>query len=230
MKLIRTIISFAAVIVLSTMTVSAQKYVPKERWPYIYQEFVEGEVVSTSGEIQKALYNIPVTTNRVHYIKDGVVMELPILSLSSITIGSDTYVVKYGSIYKVMASSDNGYALQLTKPDYDKMSSANIGYGISSATASVQNITTLLDDSSAELLNKRYETLQDLNGQGKEIPLRVTTHIFVNGMVIDATQSDVVKQSGLEKSVVTDFIKKNKIKWKDGNSLITLVDFIASQK
>ena len=56
-------------IVLSTaMAMSAQKYKPNTKWPYLYADFTDGTIYFDSNQKTQAQLNIHLMGNKLHYV------------------------------------------------------------------------------------------------------------------------------------------------------------------
>lgn len=210
-------------------TVNAQTYVPTEAWPYIYKDFTKGTLTPRNAAELVTEFNVPLTGTKLHYVQNGKIMEIPAMRVISVTIGEDLYIAASSKLMKVLASDESGYVLSSTEVDIDAMNKVSIGYGISSSTASAQNVTTLTDTGDV-LVNQNLLESVEKQGTGKELKTRSKTFLFVKGQLIEASKSIVTKESGVDKKAMNAFIKENSIKWKDADSLLKIVDFIASQK
>ena len=63
--------------------------------------------------------------------------------------------------------------------------------------------------------------------EGKILPLQTKLYLVFGSKVVFAGKRDVLKMEGVDKRQVEAFVKERKIKWKDPDSLILLVDFLA---
>ena len=63
---------------------------------------------------------------------------------------------------------------------------------------------------------------------GKKLTIKNEYYVVVNGNAIKATKKDFTAAVGPEKAAeLKAFLKKNKINWKDEQSLLKLFDFLA---
>ena len=110
------------------------------------------------------------------------------------------------------------------------MAKTDIGYGISSATASSQNVTSLLGESATLLVNMDITQALSKRVAGKVFPTMETLYLKINSDILPATKKDVLYLSFVDKSAADAFFKANKIKWKNEESLLKVVDFIHDLK
>ena len=68
--------------------------------------------------------------------------------------------------------------------------------------------------------------LKNSKDEGTILPLAVKTYLVFRGNVVFAGKKDVMNVDGLDKKALAAFIKEKKIKWKDPQSLIELVDYM----
>lgn len=206
----------------------AQSFRPKDTWPFLYREFTEGVVCTNMGEqIMQAQLNISIINQRLYFIKDEKIMEADLRRVFSARIGDDVYVNSGGKFYKVLLESEGGAAVVLVQVDVDKMGKASIGYGVSSATASTQNVAALsLDTNVGTNVNQAMATREG----GQELPAQEKKYILYNsGSVVPALKREVMDIPGLDKDAAKDFFKKNKIKWNNPKSLTVVADFLTEQ-
>jgi hypothetical protein len=64
---------------------------------------------------------------------------------------------------------------------------------------------------------------------GKQLPLIVKKYIVVKGMRFYATKRDFLNVPGLDRDKAKAFLKQNKIKWNNVQSLLLAGDFLADE-
>ena len=67
--------------------------------------------------------------------------------------------------------------------------------------------------------------LKNSKEDGKILPLIQKKYLFVNGKIVYATRKDV--QAVSDPADLKAFLKENKIKWNNPQSLLTVVDYLA---
>ena len=60
------------------------------------------------------------------------------------------------------------------------------------------------------------------------LPVKEKTYLVFPGMVVYAAKKDVMEIDGIDRKAVSAFIKENKIRWKDPQSLQVLMDYLSS--
>lgn len=216
-------------LIASAFGLSAQKFYPRETWPYILENFAEGAVrTSTGALISSGTYNVSVVDGSLHYIVDSQIMKVDMSKVYTAKVGEDTFVNLYGRMYKVLSELDKGYVLEGVVVDYEELGKVNIGYGISSSSASARNVSTLLEGST-DMVSKKIETASTGKYDGKEIPVDVIPYVYVSGRLIEASKQEVASTPGVDKDALKAFLKENKIKWNKTESLEKVVVFLATQ-
>lgn len=214
----------------SVGTSFAQKYEPTTGWPYFYENFLEGRISFSQGgavsEYDKL--NINLADGKVHYVENGVIMEAGSGAVSALEIGGEKFVPASGKMSKVLRECIQGAVVLLTTIDVEAMSRVSIGYGTSSL-ASTQNLS--LDAISSSLtysVNKSLDEASQGRNTGERLALKETTGILYKGMFVPATKIDILSIGGIDKTAVKDYIKTEKIKFKNPDDLAKLVNFLYS--
>lgn len=220
MKRIITTIAFVFGVLLS---LSAQG--PTEKWPYLYLDFENGVVRMQDGTllIERPL-NVCVSDGSLHYVDKGKILVAKMNKVFSAKIGGDVFVCALGKMMKVLAEQDEAAVLELFEVDLDKFNSSDIGYGISSRTASTTQVSNLA--STAGVVNKDLYDVLGQRGDGADLPLKRTLLLLHNGKVTVANRSSVLKIDGIDKDAANKFFKENKIKWNKTDSLLKLAVYL----
>lgn len=173
--------------------------------------------------------NISIADGKLHYLDNGVIMAADLTTVAEARVGDDRYVNVWGRMMKVVAAGEHGIVVRETVADLDKMAKTDIGYGISSATASSQSLSSLLGDGSADMVNTDVTSALAKRGEGEVIPLRENLYLKVGNDVVPATKKDVVDLPAVSKEDAQAFFKTRKVKWNDPSSLVWVVEFIYEQ-
>lgn len=233
----RTVI-LLAVLLSFTLTASAQyrakenwtqAHEPRETWPFLYDDFVEGTTRTRSGELLTgAKFNITATDNRLLYLKDETIMLADMNSIYTVGIGDDVYLNILGQLYKVLSELDKGLVLMQYSLDIDELNKVNIGYGVSSSAASAQGLQVSLDGR-FNFVNTNIQQSWHDKDSGAKLPMKESLYLYVGDTLIPATQHTITTWPGVDKKEANAFIKKEKIKWKQTESLEKIVIFLDSQ-
>ena len=229
MNAISKITAALALLLAGALACQAQRYQPKDTWPYLYSDFQNGLVYTSAGvQIQEAMMNVTVE-GKLHYVKDEKILAVDMKNVYTVRIGNDVYVNAGGKLMKVLAENDNGAVVLETAVDYDQMSKADIGYGVKSATASTQNITTLTGYMSA-MVDMALSTVMDQKASGSVIATKEKTYLRVGVGLTPASKRALLESPYVDKSAAKAFLKSEKIDWKNPKSLLKVVDFITAEK
>ena len=207
-------------------TAFAQSFVPRETWPYLYADFVQGGVFTSDGKvITDGEVNISVADGKLHYVSGRKIMAANMLNVGYARIGGETYLNLSGKMHLLMDERGSGKLLKLTEVDMSRYGKQDIGYGISSATASKQDLNVAALDG-AGMLNLSLDEYVEQARLGKPLPLKETYLIVFKGRVVEATRKDVVQLPGVDEAAFTAFAKKAKIKWHKVESLLKVIDYL----
>ena len=230
MKSLRIIVA-AAAILLSFSGAKGQNYEPKDTWPYLVSDFTVGEIhMANGGVVSSKEMNINVIDGKLHYLENNVIMVAEMLQVTGASFGGREFVNVLGRMMEVKSSDDKGLVLNDVQVDKDKMAKTDIGYGISSATASSQNVTSLLGDSSTALVNMDFSQAISRRASGTALPLMEQLYLKIQSDILPASKKDVLSLSFVDKSAADAFFKANKTKWKSPEMLLKVADFIYDQK
>lgn len=223
---------FACALVLTALTGSlyAQKYEPRESWPFLYEKFQDGAARTSSGAlVTEAPLNVSVVDGSLTYINDkGIIMRADMMRIYTAKIGEDVYLNVGGKLYKVLSELDKGCVLYETCIDEDKLNNVDIGYGVSSSTASAVNISVIMDGRMS-VINKSLEQTELDKYNSAVLPVKENRYLYVQRKLIPATRSSVVGCEGVDKKAANAVIKQEKIKWKETASLEKLIIFLYDQ-
>ena len=230
---LKRIILAAALLSLSAV-LGAQEYTPHQGWPLLYENFEKGVARTNNGAlVTEALLNISVLDGSLMYVDSkNTIMKADISKVYTVRIGKDekeeVYVNIQGKLYKLISELDLGCVVLGTEVDEDKLSKVDIGYGVSSASGSAMNLTILMDGRMS-VINKSLEQSNEAKFSTPELPVKHTRYIYTKGYLVPASRNSVVNFPGVDKKEAQNFIKQEKIKWKETGSLEKLVIFLNKQ-
>ena len=228
----RFFLSLAALLTTAVAVFAQSHYEPTTSWAYLNPDFQNGSVSTYDGTILRmADLNIYLADGKLHFIQDGTIMEAEMGRVYIAQIGNEFFINRAGRMNRILYQGANAVIYEQITIDYDKMNKSDIGYGISSATASTQ-ATTLhqmgLDGGTfGNTLNKRLESAVATRGEGKALKLRKDMFILINGRDIPAGKREFLAVPGLDQADAKRFLKENKIKWKDLVSLTKVAEYLA---
>lgn len=201
-------------------------YKPRETWPYLLEEFTSGGVHTSGGDnLNEGFYNVSVVDGKLHYIKDGKIMEADMRLVQYARIGRQMYVNRFGKMEEVVAEEGAYMLLRSALLDMDRLAKADIGYGVSSATASTQNLSGLQFAGLAQ--NMELETAIEGSKVGPVLPLKVQYGFLLGARWIEASKSAVLALPGIDKDAAKAFFKQEKIKWSKPESLAKVLKYLS---
>lgn len=222
MKEILTIILASAFVI----CLKAQNYEPTSTWPYLYPDFTAGTLyVNVSGEQKDGLYNIHILEGRLHFIEGDLIKEASPADVYSVRIGDDIYLNAGGTMMRVLAESNAGVVLQETVVDKTRLNSSSAAYGASANSMAAWNLSSI--EQAGSMVNTNHMELKNSKNEGYILPLAIKIYLMTGGKTIYASRKDVSRETGEEKMKV--FLKEHKVRWKDLQSLLQVVDFIAQE-
>lgn len=226
----KKLILACALALCSFCILQAQRYEPRERWPFIYEDFQKGAARTRAGAlVTEAPLNISVIDGSLLYVDDNnKIMQADISKIYTVKIGEDVYVNIVGKLYRLLSELDLGLVLLETAVDANELSKVDIGYGVSSASASAMNVTILLDGRS-NVINTNIEQTSMEKYSSNVLPVKETRYLFVKGRMVPATKGNLLSFDGIDKKAAQAFIKQEKIKWKETESLEKLIIFLDNQ-
>lgn len=214
-----------------TIPLFAQKYEPRDTWPFVYENFTDGSLYSSTGDVLlSARMNVSVLNQKLYYLKGETIMEADMVRLYAAKISSgpteDLYVNVGAKMYRVLAESDGGAALQADILDVERYNKASIGYGVTSYTASTQNVSGLAMESAAGVNINQAQASKE---GGEPLPILEKKYIlYGQGRIVPALKREVMDISDLDKEAAKVFFKENKIKWNSAASLTQVADFLTN--
>ncbi|MBR5274584.1 MAG: hypothetical protein IKU33_05005 [Bacteroidales bacterium] len=218
------------ILLFSATSVFAQydKYNPTTTWPYMYADFAEGELKMNVGNPKVGKYNVHLLKGTLHFIEGDLIREANSYEVFSVKIGNDYYANAGGRMMKVVAKNDNGFIAEETLANIAELNNTGGAYGSSSNSLSTQALSSM-EGIGGTRSNMNHMELKNAKGEGEILPVTVKTYIVVPGYCIFAAKKDVSDLYGIDKKELNTFLKENSIKWKDPQSLLILVDFLAER-
>lgn len=205
------------------LCLNAQNYEPTSTWPYIYPEFTEGTLsFNVSGE-REGLYNIHILEDRLHFIDGEIIREASPDDVYSVKIGNEIYLNAGGTMMKVLAQSEAGVVLQETIVDKVKLNSSGAAYGASSNSMATRSLSSL--ERTGSMTNINHMELKNARNDGEILPVARKIYLMSGGKLMLASRKDVTEAVGAP--AMKAFLKTHKIKWKDPQSLLLVVDFLS---
>ena len=214
-------------LVTTALTVSAQKYSPNTKWPYIYENFTEGTIFFDGNKKTKAQLNIHLLGNKLHYLADdGRIFTSDDKDVIRVEIGSDAYIYSDHKLVRIVAVDKTNLLVELTKADFDALFTSTGAYGASLNSSSSRDLSSL---DLGGLENAELGRMLQEKNDGRDIPLKKQYLFILGGKQIEAVKKSVESVLNADgQKEWKDFQKQNKIKWKNEESLSQVLTFISS--
>ena len=209
----------------------AQNVSPTVNWPYMYPDFVEGEMEKMGGHIEKGRYNIHLNVGALHYLNDGTIKEHPTVGVKSMTIGDDVYRNVGGKMLKVLAQTEGGFVVMETLANFTGIISRDGAYG--GAVANRDKTFSHQENNGSfngYLITDSYKDLIAIKDDSDKVPVTRKIFIVIGHQMIFANKSTVIDMTGVDKKAFSAFLKSNDIKWKDPEDLVKIIDYITASK
>mgnify|MGYP001776274495 CR=1 FL=1 len=221
----RLLTLIAALLLASASWLGAQPYTTT--WPYLYSDFQDGVIYMTGGQKIYHKLNVHLMKGRLHYLDNDVVKEAFAGDIFYAEIGpeSDKFMVVNGDMMKVVAEQPGGFVADHITGDFDALLTGTGAYGMQANTEAIQSYSSLNIQGA---VNVNHMLLLQEKHEGREFDLKHQLFIVTGGKVYRAVRSDIEKS--LPKEDRADFkayVKQHKIKWKDPEKLLVLVDFLS---
>ena len=212
---------------LSSVAAGAVEYEPTTTWPYVYEDFMEGRIVTHRGNtLNYDKLNVNIANGRVHYVEDGIIMQADLNTIALLVIGDDSWMSVGGRMMKVLRNTADSAVLLRVTIDTDAMNSADIGYGKSSIASTSGLSLVALGSGMDYSVNRSLDDLQKERYDGEPLELREVSGIYYKGTFVPATRVDVLKIPGIDKDAVKQYLKTEKIKFNRTDDLARLADFL----
>jgi len=214
-------------LVTTALTVSAQKYSPNTKWPYVYENFTEGTIFFDGNKKTKAQLNIHLLGNVLHYLTDdGRIFTSNDKDVIRVEIGPDAYIYSDHKLVRIVAVDKTNLLVELTKADFDALFTSTGAYGASLNSSSSRDLSSL---DLGGLENAELGRMLQEKNDGRDIPLKKQYLFILGGKQIEAIKKSVESVLNADgQKEWKDFQKQNKIKWKNEECLSQVLNFISS--
>ncbi|SKC63376.1 hypothetical protein SAMN06298214_1841 [Bacteroidales bacterium WCE2004] len=192
-------------------------------WPYLYPSFTEGSVVLNNGTKSQQTLNVHILHGALHYIDNGIVKEAQLADVLYAQIGDDRYMNVDGQMMKIVASSELGFVALQSLGDFERLLEGSGAYGTSNTTSATRKLSSL----EIAGINQNHMEMWESRHGGERVNLVNKYFVVVPGGFFEASRRGI--ESGLDeagKAAFKSWLKSHKIKWKEPESLLTLVDFL----
>lgn len=171
-------------------------------------------------------FNVHVKDSRLHYIDNGIIKEAHNQDVLLVKVEGDIYMTINSQIMKVVGSEGRGFIATLILGDFDKLFNSSGAYG-SSSNSSATNKLTSIEIGGINIVN-HMELRQKIH-DGEPLSLIYKYYIVTNNNVYPASKRGIMNNLSDEESKRFKlFLKNNKIRWSNVESLMKLLDFFNS--
>ena len=223
---------FSIIAMLMAVAASAQKDSPTTSWPYLYPDFMEGEL-EVRTKITKALVNIHLNLGALHYVENGKIKESSTIGITKLVIGDDVFRNVGGKMMKMLAEAEDGFVVEETRANYTAVVKKDGAYGTtalnSTTTKSFLYNENVLNGYNGYLMTDIYKDLHAMKDQSEKLPVLKNRYLVIGLNQIKADKQNVLDIDGLDKKAFKAFLKTEKIKWDDPQDLVKVIDFITAE-
>ncbi len=201
--------------------VAAQE--PTTTWPYIFKDFTEATVYMSKGGKIEYKANVHLAKSTLHYIADDMINEVRGRDILLVDFGGRKFMNVNNSLMEVVEEVEGGFIAMLREINFTELNETGGAYGSSSATTSTKALSSLEGIGSITT----HMLQQDNKNSGKVLPLQSSYYIVTEGRVYPANKSMIEDFLPVDKKAAFKaFVKQNKIKWNNPQSLIKLVEVL----
>ena len=219
----KRIVYVAAMFILSAVGLSAQS--PTTTYPYLYDTFTNGTVVLDDGSKESRQMNVHLREGRLHYIDNGIIKEAFLKDVAAVEIGNDVYLPVFTSVMKVVAKNDNGCVVMEQLGDFEGAISGSGAYGTSASSSATMKLTSIQTESQ---VNQNYMNILNEKSDGMDLEIETAYYIVTPKYKVKATRNDIEAAVPADKvASLKSYIKEHKVKWKNPEGLLPMVDFLS---
>lgn len=218
----------ALVLMCTTLIGFADKYTPTEGWPYLYSDFVPAIVYYKDGKCESANINVHLLSNKLHFTDgENIMIVRNALQIDSVVCESGITLLYKGNKYvEKLAQSKYIVVGRTCEIDINSLNDSGGAYGISTTSAATQNVASFSDH--GNMAAQRYNDMIADRHNTREV-LTNTRYIFIinNREICHANKSginDILDKE--QRKAFKAFLKTNKIKWKESESLLLVAQFL----
>ncbi|SHE70685.1 hypothetical protein SAMN05444274_102160 [Mariniphaga anaerophila] len=192
-------------------------------WPYIYPDFQEGTVYFKDHKSLQAPLNVHLVKSTLHYLEKDKIKEADSGDIESVHIGRTQYYVSDKQLMHVISGDSTKFLAELVVADFSAAKESGGAYGSSSNVQATRKVTSM-DIGGVSIVN--HMELKEKKDAGTLLPLTRKYFIVANGKEYPATRKGIESQlEPNQKAAFKQFVKQNKIKWKQPDSLVLLLNF-----
>ena len=205
---------------------AAQDYTPTVNWPYVNPDFYDGVLRQRGNKLSKARFNVHLGQGQLHILTDGEIAEATISDVLSVTIGEEEFTNIGGKMMKVLTQSEKGFVVEERLADYSAVIRNDGAYGGSNSNSAKGFSYDENFGNYGYLITNNYEDLLSQKNDAEELPMTVQRYIVIDGLPTLAIRKNVAAMDGVDKKAFSEFLKAEKINWKDPQDMLKVIDFL----
>jgi hypothetical protein len=126
---------------------------------------------------------------------------------------------------KVVAKNDNGCVVMEQLGDFEGAISGTGAYGVSASASATMKLTSVQMDSQ---VNQNYMNILNEKSEGMDLEIVSAYYIVTPKCKVKATRNDIEASLPAERvAQLKTYVKEHKVKWKNPQGLLPMVDFLA---
>lgn len=200
-----------------------ETYESTTTWPYIYQDFVDGDIYMSGRQKVVQKMNVHLGHSRLHFLDRDIIKELMLKDVVAVVIGEDKYVPIDGNVFKVVSSCDKGMLLEQSLGDFSALDETGGAYGSSSVSSATMKLSSL---DAASVLGQNHMLLLQNKHDGRPLPLITKYYIHTPGFTCPATRKELERQFSDRGDEWKTWLKSHKIRWNNPSSLSRILEFL----
>ncbi len=214
----------------STATALASDYEPTEGWPYLYYDFTPAIVYYHNMPAAAADINVHLVNNTLHFINgENIMVVNNAQRIDSVVCENKIVLLRKGNLYiEKLAETQHVTIGRSCEADLEAMSNGNGAYGLTTSTAATQNISSFSNH--GNIAAQRYIDMKAERSNSRVLPTTVRLCFVIDNNICHATKRGInsILTHDEQKKFGT-FLKSNKIKWKDLESLKLVANFLEKE-
>ena len=229
----KSLVSILAGLLL-TVAAFAQKYEPTANWPYMYPDFMDGELILMNKAPNRAKFNIHLNLSKLHYIdRKGKIKEVDTWGVTGLVIGEDKFRFVGGKMLMVMAEAEGDIVVKEPRPNYSAIVKKDGAMGTtglnSTTTKTFLYNENAINQYNGYLLTDDYKELHAMKDQSERLPVNSSLFLVIGNEQIPANRKSVSDLPGIDKKAFSKFLKSEKIRWNDVEDLVKVLDYITAR-
>lgn len=232
-----------AILLLLTLFANAQTspYINTEvkvNWPYLFNDFYDGVLVVGKDSVSMTKMNYHLRAETLHCIdSNGKIARIVFPGIIGIAVNHEIYRFVDGKLMRQLYEEDGNMLMEYIFIDYDRMGN---GYSEGLALYARQHEDMYMRANWVNFFNYRnihmpgefnenYLELREKKSSGETLPMHTSYYFVIKGKSIHATSkccNDVLSKAS--QKLLRDYIKENKLSWKNTDALVKILGYVSS--